>query len=407
MDELAEDIKANGLISPVTVTPIVDTDKFRLVAGERRVRAHIMLAMPTIEAYVISADELKTKVCELAENIRRKDFEWAERVKLVKDIDEMKRAIYGSGTGGRGGSTEGWTQQDTANILGSTAMSVSRDIELAKIVEQNPDILKQVKDKPVTAARKVAKRLVHEKVLKVALANKQLDISCQLYNTPCEVGIKTIADSSVQLLITDPPFAKAVIQQVGSSGAMGYASGENVGDEDVLRSVYTKLMPELYRVLKPGAHLYVFLGMGWYTELFGMLTKQGFLMDEVPLIWYKGRVSMMAKDYHYIPSYEAILFGCKPPRSQILLKPCPNCIVDCPSINGLARIHPLQKPPELLDRFIENSSSPGDVVLDCFAGSGSVLEAARRLHRKSIGFEKYEGNFLIAKEWLGKEGDVK
>lgn len=47
--------------------------------------------------------------------------------------------------------------------------------------------------------------------------------------------------------------------------------------------------------------------------------------------------------------------------------------------------YPTEKPIELLDRIIEASSNPGDLVLDCYAGSGTTLAAASNLGRRWIG----------------------
>ena len=49
--------------------------------------------------------------------------------------------------------------------------------------------------------------------------------------------------------------------------------------------------------------------------------------------------------------------------------------------------HLCEKPQALLQHIIQSSSRPGDVVLDCFAGSGSTLVAAKNLKRKFIGIE--------------------
>lgn len=49
--------------------------------------------------------------------------------------------------------------------------------------------------------------------------------------------------------------------------------------------------------------------------------------------------------------------------------------------------YPTQKPEELLARIIRSSSNKGDVVLDCFAGSGTTLASAEKLERKWIGFD--------------------
>ena len=51
-------------------------------------------------------------------------------------------------------------------------------------------------------------------------------------------------------------------------------------------------------------------------------------------------------------------------------------------------VYPTEKNLEMLSRIIEASSSPGDIVLDCFAGSGTTLEAAERLQRRWIGIDQ-------------------
>jgi site-specific DNA-methyltransferase (adenine-specific) len=55
--------------------------------------------------------------------------------------------------------------------------------------------------------------------------------------------------------------------------------------------------------------------------------------------------------------------------------------------------HPAEKPDELLSNIIGASSYPGDVVLDCFAGSGSTMVSAAKLGRRSIGIE-------IEEKWI-------
>lgn len=50
--------------------------------------------------------------------------------------------------------------------------------------------------------------------------------------------------------------------------------------------------------------------------------------------------------------------------------------------------YPTEKNPALLERIIEASSRPGDLVLDCFAGSGTTLAVASHLNRKWIGIDE-------------------
>jgi site-specific DNA-methyltransferase (adenine-specific) len=58
-----------------------------------------------------------------------------------------------------------------------------------------------------------------------------------------------------------------------------------------------------------------------------------------------------------------------------------------PTVQGYAGKHPCEKPLEMLEHIIAASSRPGAVVLDCFAGSGNTLVAAKKLGRHYIGID--------------------
>ena len=64
-----------------------------------------------------------------------------------------------------------------------------------------------------------------------------------------------------------------------------------------------------------------------------------------------------------------------------------------PSVRPYKGKHPAEKPATLLEHAIEATTFPGDIVLDCFAGSGSTALAALRLGRRAISIE-------IAPEWV-------
>ena len=49
--------------------------------------------------------------------------------------------------------------------------------------------------------------------------------------------------------------------------------------------------------------------------------------------------------------------------------------------------HPYEKPIALINYLIENASEEGEIVMDCFSGSGTTLLSAQSLNRKYIGFE--------------------
>jgi DNA modification methylase len=55
------------------------------------------------------------------------------------------------------------------------------------------------------------------------------------------------------------------------------------------------------------------------------------------------------------------------------------------TVNTYPGKHPCEKPLDLCQQIVRISSRPGDIVLDCFAGSGAILDAARQLGRHYLG----------------------
>ena len=66
----------------------------------------------------------------------------------------------------------------------------------------------------------------------------------------------------------------------------------------------------------------------------------------------------------------------------------------------IPKIHPTQKPVNVIKKLIEIYTDPGDVVIDPVAGSATTLRAARELGRHSYGFEVYKPFYEAAKEQM-------
>lgn len=405
--QLADSITRHGLLHPIVVDRLYEPlFLWRLIAGERRLRACILNGAIEIEANLLNdIDDVGAKEIELEENVVRQDLSWPEECEALRQLNELKVLKYGKAQPSRYASEkDGWKLEDTADAVGMSRSSVSEDIKLAERLRERPKLAKKVKKLPKSAARKIVKLALEAEMLKKQLANKEITLSSNLMlGDACDL-IDTLEDESVRLLLTDPPFGIQDIVDMGTAGAMTYniVSDENVSTEDKMRKVYLKLLPKIFKKLIPGSHIYVFLGMGWYCELISLLRRTGFVVDDLPIIWYKGRPSVIAKDNHYTSSYEAILFGHKPPNPRILSKPINN-MISVPTIAPQKRVHPLQKPFDLLKIFIENSTSVGELVLDCFSGSASTLIAAEKLQRSAVGFELDTANYQRAQKYMEKE----
>lgn len=97
--------------------------------------------------------------------------------------------------------------------------------------------------------------------------------------------------------------------------------------------------------------------------------------------------------------YAVLLYREKLPKFNNNGKMIFNCI-DWVKDNKTQKIHPTQKPVELLERLIKIFTDEGEVVIDPCAGSGSTLLAAQNCNRKAYGFEIKKNFFKEATELL-------
>lgn len=399
---LATSIKQVGLLHPIvvdTLTPPEGNFKYILIAGERRIRACCVNAMTEIPATLLeNTTALERKAMELEENIARKDISWLEEIECTRQLHELKQREYGKKTNDNTETAVGWGTRETAEMLGKSLGKVSSDIKTAETLKTRPDLVKMFGSMKATAAKTAINRVIEAEGMRDAVAASGVDVKVTLLEGNCLDLIDTIPDKTIDCLITDPPFGNAGIVNV--TDAAYNANKTNVSTEDIMCRTFEELVPKIAKKLVVGAHVYIFTGLGEpYSKMMKLLKDNGFLIDELPLIWFKMRPSVMPRDYSYVSSYEAIIFGHYLEKKRRLMKPVKN-VLDIPALAPQKRVHPLQRPDDLLRLLIENSTNMGETILDCFAGSASTLKVARDLQRQAIGFELDKNNYTTAMNWL-------
>ena len=113
LNELADSIREHGILQPLTVRRL-GTGYYQIVAGERRWRAARLAGLTEVPAIVIEADDRKTTVLALIENLQREDLdplEEAEGYKKLMDSYQM-------------------TQEDVANRVGKSRSAVANALRL-------------------------------------------------------------------------------------------------------------------------------------------------------------------------------------------------------------------------------------------------------------------------------------
>ncbi len=122
LKQLAQSIEEKGLITPITVKQ--DDNKYVIVAGERRYRAHKLLKKKRILAYVIDAESNKDLMyMALIENIQREDLNPIEEAKGYRYLqDNLKSSIT-----------------EIAKTVGKSRPAVSNTLRLLKLPSQIQD----------------------------------------------------------------------------------------------------------------------------------------------------------------------------------------------------------------------------------------------------------------------------
>ena len=201
----------------------------------------------------------------------------------------------------------------------------------------------------------------------------------KVYNEDCLDVLKRLPDECIDLLVTDCPYR---IVQGGCTTIprkdepKGIFNRRNTFTQDTAKSgklfkhndiEFEEWLPEVYRVMKQNTHSYIMINARNLKELQVECEKVGFEFQQL-LVWEKGNAT---PNRYYLNAYECILMLKKGNAKSINNMGMTN-LLKVPNVKG-NKIHPTQKPVDLMRVFIENSSDVGDVVLDPFARGWSYV----------------------------------
>jgi DNA modification methylase len=206
------------------------------------------------------------------------------------------------------------------------------------------------------------------------------------------------------LIFTDPPYgmsygggrARGDHQKFkGRSGgikAHGMIIGDDLQGDDLIGLVRNAILTASTKC-KDGAPLYACFTWRTYAEFEQALIDAGHEVKAC-IVWDKKSIGL--GNSHYRPQHEFI-FYCS--GSWYGDKSQADVWYMSRGATG-EYVHPTQKPVELIERALNNSSKAGDIVIDCFGGSGSTLIACEKTGRHARLMEldpKYVD--VIIKRW--------
>jgi len=237
------------------------------------------------------------------------------------------------------------------------------------------------------------------------------DSAVTIYHGDCREVMRSIEADSVDLLWTDPPYGHSNLDGDLQSARVGVKGGRKRAAEPIandsaldMRAVVDAMLKEAARILKPDCCCCC-CGGGGPRPTFAWVANR---MDEQGLeffhsvIWYK-TARGPGMGWRFRRDHEMIMVSHRKGGRLAWADSAPaisNIQRFAPPNN---RLHPNEKPLDLVLQFIASTTSPGGLVLDPFMGSGTTLRAAKDLGRRAIGIELEERHCETAASKLSQE----
>ena len=190
--------------------------------------------------------------------------------------------------------------------------------------------------------------------------------------------LRRLEAESVDLLVTDPPYESLEKHRaIGTTTRLKHSKSSSNDWFAIFKNErFPELFAEVYRVLRKNSHFYLYCDPETMFVAKPLAEAAGFKFWK-PIIWDKKSIGM---GYHYRARYECILFFEKGKRKLSDLG-----VADILEHKRITGGYPAEKPPEISEILIKQSTVAGEVVVDPFMGSGSVGVAATTLGRVFLG----------------------
>ena len=285
-------------------------------------------------------------------------------------------------------------------------------------------------------------------------------------------GLKNLPDNFAHLILSDIPYGIGaedwdVLHDNTNSAYLGSSPGQqkagavfkkrgkpingwSEADREIPKQYYewcSTWAPDWYRVVKPGASVFIFAGRRYAHRCIAALEDAGFSFKDM-FAWMRQRAPHRAQRISVVyerrgdsensekwegwrvgnlrPTFEPVLWFTKPYKigttiadnvlahgvgafnEEAFLKyeKSPDNVLCSGFLPGESGKHPTQKPVRLMQALIELTTQEDQIVVDPFCGSGSTLLAAKTLNRFYVGFEANKDYYETAKERLASDKEV-
>ena len=364
---LEQSVDHFGLVDPI----IVRRQDISVIGGHQRIVAARGLGLTQVPVIFVDVTEDEAKLLSLALNNISGTWDEHKLAELLRELD---------GLAGLDLSVAGFDDEEIKAYLAAL------EAEVVRHKEEDFDL-----EAAIQEARE-SSRIQRGEVW--ALGRHRL--MCGDAASATDLS-ELLAGDVAHVVVTDPPYNVDYRPEGSPSGRSGGQSRQGPEARALGPLENDHMTPEEYQAflnaafgnlataLAGGGAVYIFGGVSTYVPYTTAFETAGLHRSSV-IVWDKGSLVLTRKDYH--SQYELIYYGWRADK--------PHAFYGGRSQTDIWRVqrdapatyqHPTQKPVELMERCIENSSRPGHTVLDPCVGSGTTIIAAERTGRRCLAMD--------------------
>ena len=399
IEDLADSIKKQGLINPLTVMRQENGEEpYTLLCGGRRYKALQQLRnedplawqLVPCTVYDYTSDTRERKLVELVENIQREQLTWQEQHRLVKAIHETETDIHGEAVGHGKTNDVGWSKQKTAELVGFTPVHTARMLELAECLEIMPEL-----EKCCTAAdaQRVAEHIAKRVYAEISVEPQPVDEIraklCESYILRDALeGLAEVPPASIDYIDLDWPYNVELRRRyrIPVEMAQQVTGSYNAFDSDAsYLSWCTTVLMLCAKTLKDTCWMVIWHDYKYQHDIIAVLSELNLAPRSVPAIWVKNNA--IPPQRFLANHYEPILYVGRDPARPVNPNRIGGNVFTFPIVSQSLRTHPTEKPIELLQEVMSALVLPNSKVLVPFLGSGNALLAAANIRCSGFGFD--------------------
>ena len=403
--DLAISIKTHGMIQPLAVNRLEgpNGEEYKLLAGGRRFAAceRAKLNEVPVRIYPDKLSDYQSRLIELEENIQRKDLTYIEDVNLKREIHELYEKIHGKKIS-TSPNAEGWSLRDTAKLLNKDHKGVINDINLAKAMEDFPDLEWDTCKNKSDAGKMFEK--FKTKIIRAELAER---ISSTTNNTSKKLidsyivgdffeNASKLPKKSFNLVEVDPPYS-IDLKRIKSK-AEGLEDYNEVSPDEY-KKFLDRTIKTCWDLMTDDSWLIFWFGPEpWFQPVFESLTNTGFTTRRLVGIWTKPTGQTHQPQKYLANSYEMFYYASKGNAQINLDKRGRSNVFQFSPVPAGNKTHPTERPIELMKELLNVFCWEGSRVLVPFAGSGNTLIAAHELSMFPMGYDltnEYKDTFTV------------